>query len=163
MPKYQCHKTVNAEKIVSIETVKESGLQIATLANGETASLPENPRYQAVTGDYLVTYTDGYQSVSPKAVFDEGYSLLSELPEKITAEMIEDAISQEEYFQSGLLTICALTLKNGFKVTGTSACANPSIYNESKGREYARIEAVKEIWPLEGYLLKQQMQERGAQ
>ncbi|MGH1372969.1 MAG: Gp49 family protein [Cellvibrionaceae bacterium] len=162
MPKYQCHKTVDAEKIVSIEAVEESGLQIATLANGETASLPENPRYTAVPGDYLVTYADGYQSVSPAKAFEEGYSLKAPLPDKLTAEDVEATIQKEEYFKSEMLTICALTLKNGFKVTGTSACANPSIYDEQKGREYARIEAVKEIWPIEGYLLKQRMYERGA-
>jgi len=159
--KYQCHKTVNAEQITSIETVEESGLQIATLASGETASLPENPRYDPVEGDYLVSYTDGYQSISPRKAFEEGYSVVTDLPEKLTAESVEAVIRLEEYFKSELLTICVLTLKNGFKVTGTSACASPSIYSEVKGREYARIEAVKEIWPIEGYLLKQRMFERG--
>jgi hypothetical protein len=57
----------------------------------------------------------------------------------------------------GLLTFCVLVLKNGFKVTGESACASPSIFDPVKGREYAREKALQKVWEFEGYLLKEKL------
>jgi hypothetical protein len=56
-----------------------------------------------------------------------------------------------------LLTFCVLTLKNGFTVTGESACASPQNFNAEIGRKVARENAIAKIWPLEGYLLKQRL------
>lgn len=53
-----------------------------------------------------------------------------------------------------LLTLCVLVLKNGFTVTGQSACASPENFNEAIGRDIARKDAVSKIWMLEGYLLR---------
>jgi hypothetical protein len=55
----------------------------------------------------------------------------------------------------GLLTFCVLVLRNGFTVTGESACASPENFDAEIGRKIARANAVQKIWPLEGYLLKQ--------
>ena len=56
-----------------------------------------------------------------------------------------------------LLTFCVLTLKNGFTVTGESACASPENFNAEIGRKIARENAREKIWQLEGYLLKQRL------
>ena len=56
-----------------------------------------------------------------------------------------------------LLTFCVLVLKNGFTVTGESACVSPENFNAEIGRKVARENAVNKIWPLEGYLLKSSM------
>lgn len=56
-----------------------------------------------------------------------------------------------------LLTICTLVLRNGFTVTGESACASPENFDAEIGRKIARTNAVQKIWALEGYLLKQRM------
>lgn len=56
-----------------------------------------------------------------------------------------------------LLTICVLVLKNGFTVTGESACASPENYNQEIGRKIARQKAVEKIWPLMGYELRSQL------
>ncbi|SPA24569.1 putative gene 66 protein [Cupriavidus taiwanensis] len=56
-----------------------------------------------------------------------------------------------------LLTICVLTLRNGFTVTGESACASPENFDAEIGRKIARQNAVNKIWPLMGYALKQQL------
>ena len=55
----------------------------------------------------------------------------------------------------GLLTFCVLVLKNGFTVTGESACASPENFDAEIGRKVARDNAINKIWALEGYLLKQ--------
>jgi hypothetical protein len=62
----------------------------------------------------------------------------------------------------GLLTFCVLVLANGFTVTGESACASPENFNAELGRKIARANAVNKIWPLEGYLLKQQLHDQAA-
>lgn len=56
-----------------------------------------------------------------------------------------------------LLTFCVLTLRNGFTVTGESACASPENFNEEIGRKIARENAVQKVWPLMGYALKERM------
>ena len=54
----------------------------------------------------------------------------------------------------GLLTFCVLVLKNGFTVTGESACASPENFDTEIGRQIARANAVQKIWPLMGYELR---------
>ena len=56
-----------------------------------------------------------------------------------------------------LLTFCVLVLKNGFTVTGESACASPENFNEEIGRRIARENAVAKVWPLLGYQLREQL------
>ena len=56
-----------------------------------------------------------------------------------------------------LLTFCVLVLRNGFTVTGESACASPENFNAELGRKIARQNAVQKIWPLMGYALKEQL------
>lgn len=56
-----------------------------------------------------------------------------------------------------LLTFCVLVLKNGFTVTGESACASPENFDEEIGREIARLNAINKIWPLMGYSLKSEL------
>ena len=56
-----------------------------------------------------------------------------------------------------LLTFCVLVLRNGFTVTGESACASPENFDADIGKKIARANAVQKIWPLMGYALKQQL------
>ncbi|MEF5048211.1 Gp49 family protein [Escherichia coli] len=65
----------------------------------------------------------------------------------------------KEYEVLSLLTFCVLVLKNGFTVTGESACASPENFDAEIGRKIARQNAVNKIWMLEGYLLKQKLSE----
>jgi len=56
-----------------------------------------------------------------------------------------------------LLTFCVLVLKNGFTVTGESACASPENFDAEVGRKIARANAVQKIWPLMGYELRSRL------
>lgn len=97
---------------------------------------------------------------------------------RVTPQRIKDVILHEYYFTAfdgvsganhgvvlsrvaddslGLLTLCVLTLKNGFTVTGESACASPENFDAEIGRKIAYDNAVNKIWMLEGYLLKQKL------
>lgn len=55
------------------------------------------------------------------------------------------------------LTICVLTLRNGFTIVGKSACASPENYDADLGGKIAREDARKQIWALEGYLLRSKL------
>ena len=101
---------------------------------------------------------------------------------RVTREDIELNISGEHYFTAAagvegelrfgnpkdsdssvyseslkLLTCCVLVLRNGFTVTGESACASPENFDAELGRKIARQNAVNKIWPLMGYALKQRL------
>lgn len=55
------------------------------------------------------------------------------------------------------LTFCVLVLKNGFTVTGESACASPENFDAELGRKIARDNAINKVWPLMGYALKDRL------
>jgi hypothetical protein len=57
----------------------------------------------------------------------------------------------------GLLTFCVLVLRNGYTVHGVSACASPANFNAELGRRIARENAVREMWPLMGYALREKL------
>lgn len=100
---------------------------------------------------------------------------------KVTLQDIEANIISEHYFTAeegaqgrlakvnpdlgmenptlALLTFCVLTLRNGFTVTGESACVSPETFDAEIGRKIARQKAVEKIWPLLGFALKQKLSE----
>lgn len=78
---------------------------------------------------------------------------------RLTPAGIDAAILTEQYhvFEGTTLTVCCLTLQNGFTVIGESACASPANFDEQLGRDVARVKARDQIWALEGYLLRQRL------
>ena len=78
---------------------------------------------------------------------------------RLSPEKIDSVIVGEAYhvFPGTTLTVCALTLRNGFQVTGESAAASPANFDEAIGRRIARDNARNKIWALEGYLLRNQL------
>jgi hypothetical protein len=57
-----------------------------------------------------------------------------------------------------LLTFCVIQLRNGFTVTGESACASPANFDAELGRKIARQNAVNKVWPLLGFRLRDALQ-----
>lgn len=92
---------------------------------------------------------------------------------RVTPADIEANIASEHYFTAAegarkvrglypltpleLLTFCVLVLRNGFTVTGESACASPENFDAEIGRKIARQNAVAKVWPLMGYALKNEL------
>ena len=99
---------------------------------------------------------------------------------RVTPADVEANIASEHYFTArdgcegasggggtypaalGLLTFCVLVLRNGFTVTGESACASPENFNAEIGRKIARQNAVAKVWPLMGYELRSTLSAAGA-
>ena len=78
---------------------------------------------------------------------------------RLTPDLIDAAIKKAVYyvFEDSCLTVCCLTLQNGFTVTGESACASPENFDAEIGQDIAYSNARNKIWALEGYLLKQKL------
>lgn len=117
----------------------------------------------------------------------ENYLASKAVAPRITLEMVEANIVAEHYFtgyearmgaiverhyhsigsEAGsdkdlnalrCMTFCVLVLKNGFTVTGQSACASPENFMRDFGQELARRNAVSQIWPLMAYELKTKLE-----
>ena len=82
----------------------------------------------------------------------------------IAADAIDDELNATTISHDGLagipqslelLTFCVLVLRNGFTVTGESACASPENFDAEIGRKIARANAVNKVWSLMGYALKE--------
>lgn len=56
-----------------------------------------------------------------------------------------------------LLSICILVMENGFSLIGKSAPASPANFNAELGRKLAYEDAIRQLWPLEGYALRSQL------
>ena len=97
---------------------------------------------------------------------------------QITPADIEANIASEHYFTAGdaaypgevvgsaypklqLLTFCVLVLRNGFTVTGESACVSPENFDAELGRKIARQSAISKVWPLLGFALKERLHAEG--
>ena len=78
---------------------------------------------------------------------------------RLSPEKIDAVIAGEDYhvLPGTTLTVCCLTLRNGFTVTGESACASPENFDTELGRKIARQNAREKIWALEGYALRERL------
>lgn len=78
---------------------------------------------------------------------------------RLNPQIIENKIKSKQFhvFEGSQLTVCCLTLLNGFTVTGESACASPENFDKEIGEEISFKNAKDKIWALEGYLLKQNL------
>lgn len=80
---------------------------------------------------------------------------------KVTLEGIKAKIKAECYIvlPDGRTTVCMLSMENGYTIKGLSACVDAANFDIDLGRKYAHEDAMRQIWPLEGYLLAQRLHE----
>ena len=74
---------------------------------------------------------------------------------KVTKDSIEAKIAKVDYMvlPDSTVTLCNITLKNGYSVRGESACVDPRNFNIEIGKGLAYRQAFDKLWALEGYLL----------
>ena len=74
------------------------------------------------------------------------------LPSKVTVADITARVAETVYtvLPGTTTTICQLRMVNGYTVLGIS---DPTKFNQALGEQYAYEDAIKNCWPLEGYLL----------
>lgn len=101
----------------------------------------------------------------------ENYRRQAEEPEvpltapKIASAEVEGEIVNEYYRNAGSavkapegsplynVTLCFLQLRNSFVIVGKSACVVAANFNEDIGRQLAREDAIKQVWPFLGFRL----------
>lgn len=103
-----------------------------------------------------VTPTDIEAEVASEHYFTAKHGVLGEIAsDGVPATAYERANAAPAAL--GLLTFCVLVLRNGFTVVGTSACASPKNFDADIGRRIARQDAVRQVWPLLGYALRNRL------
>lgn len=110
---------------------------------------------------YKVLYPDGYESWSPKDVFEKAYlpltineNLRTNAP-SISQEMVDDFI-QETWTQTlgDKCTVVRAKLRNGFEIVESSACVSAENYDEKLGHEICMEKIKDKVWLLLGFLLQ---------
>src|SRR4030095_3884904 len=87
---------------------------------------------------------------------DAAAKAVQKTPNRVSLESIVDKIEHEEYVhpaKHGHVTVCFLTMDNGYLVTGISAPADPGNFDQALGEKFSREDAIRQVWKLEGYLL----------
>lgn len=91
---------------------------------------------------------------------------------RVSLEDIKNNIAEEYYFTGAeaigdpdhealrLLTIYILVMKNGFTFIGKSAPASPENFNASLGAKLAYEDAVRQVWPMMGYALREKLSQQ---
>jgi hypothetical protein len=76
LPKWQCHKVVEAVQIYAIALFEhKAGYKLSTLEAYDIAvSIEYYAKHHPQVGGYYVKYEDGYESYSPKEAFEQGYT-----------------------------------------------------------------------------------------
>lgn len=113
----------------------DAGIEQMIQAKGKTAARVTPADIEAnIASAHYYTAADGYNAAHDRGGNEGGWA-----PPPQALE---------------LLTFCTLVLRNGFTVTGESACASPENFDAEIGRNIARANAVQKIWPLMGYELR---------
>ena len=68
-----------------------------------------------------------------------------------------DATEAHALGQLRILSVCILVMKNGFTIIGKSAPASAQNFSGDLGKQYAYEDAVRQLWPLMGYALRDRL------
>ena len=152
MMKYIGTKMVEAERAFKIGDVIRSNkeLDLTDIPEGEVAQM-----------GYRVKYPDGYESFSPKDVFEAAYLPVGEdydscqRGDTITEKMVDDFIGGVQVEKLGSkTTVVKATLMNGFEIVESSSCVDPANYDEEVGKDICLAKIKDQIWYLLGFLLQ---------
>ena len=110
---------------------------------------------------YKVRYPDGYESWSPKEVFERAYLKMTVNPHlktdkpSISQEMVDDFIVASEVTTMGdKCTVVRAVLRNGFEIVESSACVSAENYDEKLGADICMEKIKDKVWFLLGFLLQ---------
>jgi len=80
---------------------------------------------------------------------------------RLSPAIIDSKVRGAEYhqFEGTTVTICLLTVENGFSFVGKSASASLENFDEALGKKIAYDDAREQLWSHYGFLLKQQLWE----
>ena len=119
------------------------------------------PRVMNREDGYKVVYQDGYESWSPKDVFEAAYlpvtvneNLRTDAP-SISQQMVDDFIRETEVITMGdKTTVVRAVLRNGFEIVESSSCVSAENYDEQLGAQICLEHIKNKVWMLLGFLLQ---------
>ena len=112
------------------------------------------PRSMNRQEGYRVKYPDGYESFSPKEVFEKAYMQVGDNV-TITQDNVDNFIKSIDVITMGdKTTVVRATLVNGFEIVESSACVKKENYDEKNGAEICMEHIKNRIWHLLGFLLQ---------
>ena len=176
---------VQLERASALMRESERRLESAqTQANAIIASAQSRAADTVREANEQAQFLAGQENVTELArqkargILDQAQAKADKAP-RVTPAALKDEIVSEHYFTAadgarmspdgnwpihnlntgslGLLTFCVLVLRNGFTVYGASACASPENFDAEIGRRIARENAEREIWPLLGFRLRDEL------
>ena len=119
------------------------------------------PRCMNRQEGYKVCYPDGYESWSPKDVFEKAYlevvtnSNLKTNAPSVSQKMVDDFVKDVHVQTLGdKCTVVRAVLRNGFEIVESSACVSAENYDEKMGAEICLEKIKDKIWFLLGFLLQ---------
>lgn len=131
-------------EIMGIRVIESNALPPGCIA----ALVPSNPMETVFLMD------------TPSLTLEQAQAVVaSKTAPKITKESIEARIASTSYSIIDHMTVCVLQMVNGFMVTGTAAPASPDNFDPEVGKRYAYEDAFKQLWKLEGHLLREKLWE----
>ncbi len=78
--------------------------------------------------------------------------------ETVTKEYMESRIVDKKFITlNDTVTVCNLTLDNGYSVRGESACVDPSNYRKDLGEHLSYLNSFNKLWSLFGFLLAEKL------
>lgn len=95
---------------------------------------------------------------------DAAAAAVAKTDRRVTLDAMLARIRHEQFINPESqphMTICVMTLDNGFVLVGKSAPADPQNFDAELGAKFAREDCVRQMWPLEGYLLREQLATEG--
>lgn len=105
---------------------------------------------------YVVTSRQADGSGTPALTRNEADAIVEKATApRVTADAITAKIADSKFFRDGVLTICIITMRNGFTFVGKSACVSVENYDQAAGERYAYDDAFRQIWAFEAYLLRE--------
>lgn len=119
------------------------------------------PKDTDVEVGYRVRYPDGYESWSPRDVFEAAYMPVLNNPQlktnapSVSQQMVDDFILETWTTTLGdKTTVVRAMLRNGFEIVESSACVSAENYDETMGRAICMEKIKDKVWFLLGFLLQ---------
>ena len=97
-----------------------------------------------------------HPATSSLEMTDKQSAAVQQTPSRMTLQALKDRVVDIQYrrpVQAPHATVCEILLDNGYFLVGVSAPADPANFNEALGQQYAYEDAMRKLWPIQGFML----------
>lgn len=138
-------KMVKAEPMTKLDFEEYRGL---------VRSGPCGQQVPADEDGYLICYPDGYESWSPKEVFEAAYFEIDD-PTRITDEDVARFMGYPTVRRlDEKTTLVSVKTLTGFVQHEVSSCVDPENYSEEIGRKLGMERIMSKLYPCLGFVLQ---------